>query len=672
MNGNKILIYDIEVFCNFFSCVTKDYITKQLKVFTINEFKDDSLSFVKYILDSSYMVGFNNINYDYQIIHVLIDLYKEKKLEYLNSLEICKILKKINDDIIVHKTHKSIYSNQFYINQIDLYKIWHFDNKSKRMSLKDFQVAANFKDIEEYDDFDNPVLSENIKDVIKYNINDVKATEELFLYTIGKTDNVLYKDKNKLKFRKDLIKKFNLSYDSYNYNDPKLGYEIIMNYILEKSILSLDEIKNKIEKPKIIEVKDLLFEIDFLLPEFKTVYEYYKNSKIFINYEKNKTSSVKKEIVINNMKYSFGKGGIHGAINGVYESNENSVIKTIDVASLYPSFAIENSLYPKSIGFIFVDIYKGIREERFQAKNLKNDTVSDGLKLSLNGTYGNTNNIYSLLFDPYYTYKTTINCQFLIFQLCELLVLENFKIIMVNTDGLECIVPIDKINQFQNICKNWEKKHKLILEENEYEKIIIRDVNNYIAYYKDKSKLPKTKGCFEIDKELHKNHSMRIVRIALYNYYTHKIPIKETIKNHLKNINNPNNTFKNNGIFDFCKSVKKSSQVKEFRLKTFEDGKIKYEKLKKTVRYFISNDKYQILEKVLYPIKSEKSNKNAEMPTLFDIDEFKIEKNRIQQLEVNYNCRIFNFYKDLNFENLINYSYYNNEANKIKEACEKS
>ena len=53
----------------------------------------------------------------------------------------------------------------------------------------------------------------------------------------------------------------------------------------------------------------------------------------------------------------------------------------------------------------------------------------------------------------------------------------------------------------------------------------------------------KLKGCFEIDKEFHKDPSMKIVPIALYEYFINGISIEQTIKNH-KN------------IYDFCLRLK--------------------------------------------------------------------------------------------------------------------
>ena len=55
----------------------------------------------------------------------------------------------------------------------------------------------------------------------------------------------------------------------------------------------------------------------------------------------------------------------------------------------------------------------------------------------------------------------------------------------------------------------------------------IRDVSTYIAVYENGD--IKHKNAFEIDKELHKNPSMRIVPIALEKYFVEGIHVEETI-----------------------------------------------------------------------------------------------------------------------------------------------
>lgn len=161
----------------------------------------------------------------------------------------------------------------------------------------------------------------------------------------------------------------------------------------------------------------------------------------------------------------------------------------------------------------------------------------------------------------------------MISMLCEELALQNMTILMINTDGFETYVPNDKIDLYYEICKKWEDKTKLVLEYVNYDKIILRDINNYISI-SDKGKV-KYKGAFEIQKDYHKDNSFMIIPIALSNYFVKGIPVEETIKNH-KN------------IYDFCGRQKfKGNDYGE--IEHIEHNTLQRIKQQKNVRYYISN-----------------------------------------------------------------------------------
>ena len=108
---------------------------------------------------------------------------------------------------------------------------------------------------------------------------------------------------------------------------------------------------------------------------------------------------------------------------------------------------------------------------------------------------------------------------------------------------------------------------------NEYTKMVIRDVNNYSSKYTD-GKI-KHKGDFEIDKELHKDPSMRIVSIALEKYFFEGIPISKTICEH-------------SNIYDFCLRLRTNSDSKAY-FKYASSSNLVSIPLSKTTRYYISN-----------------------------------------------------------------------------------
>ena len=119
-------------------------------------------------------------------------------------------------------------------------------------------------------------------------------------------------------------------------------------------------------------------------------------------------------------------------------------------------------------------------------------------------------------------------------------------------DGISIIIDKDQLELCRNINNHLNKITGLEIEEVFYDKMIVRDVNNYISVYSGTTKT-KLKGCFEIYKELHKDQSSTIVPIALKAYFIDNIPIEQTIKNH-------------KDIFDFCIRLKL-----KFRIKILEE-----------------------------------------------------------------------------------------------------
>jgi len=162
----------------------------------------------------------------------------------------------------------------------------------------------------------------------------------------------------------------------------------------------------------------------------------------------------------------------------------------------------------------------------------------------------------------------TINGQLLLTMLSEKVVdlIPNLTMLQVNTDGITVKIEKKYYDKLMKICKSWEKLTKLELEYAEYSTMVIRDVNNYIAEYTNGD--TKCKGAFEIDRDWHKDQSMKIVRKAIFNYFIKNIPIEDTI---------------NNGdIWDYMKafSVTKGWTAEEHTVKGVN-------KLQKTNRYII-------------------------------------------------------------------------------------
>jgi DNA polymerase elongation subunit (family B) len=186
---------------------------------------------------------------------------------------------------------------------------------------------------------------------------------------------------------------------------------------------------------------------------------------------------------VNGFDFVFGLGGIHGSVeNEILETCDQYVIESWDVTSYYPNLAIKNGFYPQHLGKTFCTIYEHLFEQRKQYP--KKSAESAMLKLALNGVYGDSNNRFSVFYDPLFTMSITLNGQLLLCMLAEqLMKVPTVQIVMANTDGLEYIIHPDYVESANAVCKWWQDATQLSLEHARYRRMFIRDCNNYIAEY---------------------------------------------------------------------------------------------------------------------------------------------------------------------------------------------
>jgi hypothetical protein len=178
--------------------------------------------------------------------------------------------------------------------------------------------------------------------------------------------------------------------------------------------------------------------------------------------------------------------------------------------------------------------------------------------------------------------ETTVNGQLMISMLVESLMisLDNPIVLQTNTDGVTFKIKRTDIDKYYEICREWEKKTKLILEFANYEKMIISDVNSYIAIYEGGK--TKCKGRFEWEdlqnhkaSHLHKNKSGLIIAKAVFNYFVNGINPKDYLQS-------------NRNIFDYCNGAKIKGKW-FFLEKGVEESSYYEKKLQKIVRYYVSN-----------------------------------------------------------------------------------
>lgn len=616
-------VYDLESLSNLFTYTGYNYKQDKWNVFIICDWQNEYKELKEHLDTLKIMIGFNNEKYDYPLLHYFINHYNDYKT--WTGDQIARDLYLKSQEIIGMEFSSIVDKNKF-IFQIDLFQIWGFANKARRCSLKDLEFSMRMDNVEEMPlNHTHTCTSEDVPLILEYNKNDVWATYLFYKITRGETNDPMYKGKDKLKLRFDLKKKFGLP--CVNYPDIKIGEQLILDLYCKKTGVNKYELKKKggTSRDKICLGECIPPWANFKTKEFNDLKKKFQDT--CVNSIKGEFSA---SVFFHGIKIDYGTGGAHASCkSGIYMSNDNWMIVSSDISSLYPSIAIQLGIYPEHLGKDFIDIYNedivSVRlAEKKKPKKERNAVIVDGFKLAANSIYGKSAEENSILYDPLYTMKTTVGGQMFISLWIEKLTLAvpEIKFLLANTDGTEYLIPRDKLDLIKEVNKEMTKFTGLNIESNIYSKIIIRDVNNYIAQYETGEY--KAKGCFEVDKELYKDSSMRIVSLALKEYFLNGIPVQDTIMNH-------------KDIYDFCLRLKTNAGTTPF-YREIKDGSIVDTKLNRTTRYYISNNGGQLYKD--------------------------FGKGRQSGVNVGYTVTLFNKYENKEDYN-INYGFYITEANKI-------
>ena len=564
---------DYETICNCFIAVFQHYKDPSIrKVFVVCEQRTDFPEFVKFlntcVVKKEWHISYNGLNFDAQITEQII-----KEQSKLLRMEVKDLVAYIYSyaQSVIDKSNKGTFLDyapyKMKVKQIDLFKLNHWDNKAKMSSLKWIQYSMDWGNVEEmpHPHYQPIQTSEELENVINYCINDVLSTKE-----------ILHHSKEQIALRQTLTKEYGI--DLYSASEPRISKELFLYFLQERLGWEKAHIKTLRTKRDYIVLADCILPyVQFSTPEFNKVLDYFRTKVITSTKD-----GFKYSIDFKGVKTDYGLGGIHGATtSGVYEAKPGWTIMTSDVTSFYPNLAIKNGFHPEHLpAKEFGQLYEWFFEER--KKIPKTDPKNYVYKIILNSTYGLTGDENSFLYDPRMTMQITINGQLLLSKLAEMLSLAipECKPLMLNTDGLEMMIPDSKVDDYMKVCAEWEKLTQLALEHDQYSKMVIRDVNNYMAITQ-KGKV-KCKGAFEwedLSKKkvatFHKNKSFLIIPKAIYAYFVNGTKPEDFLD-------------ANTDIYDYCGGVKAKSGW-HFEERKIVNGEVVNNKLQKIIRYYISN-----------------------------------------------------------------------------------
>lgn len=567
-------VHDYETLSNCFLGVFEDIKSEHREIFVCHKSQNDILRLVTFLERNielgEWHVSFNGLAFDSQITeHIL----KNKKALLKQSGEtIAKWIYGTAQNTIQRSNageFAEFSPKNLSIRQIDVFKLNHWDNPAKRSSLKWIEFSMDWKNIMDMPiHHESNINAQQIPSIIKYCINDVKATKA-----------IMHLSKSQIELRRALTEEYNI--DLFSASEPRISKELFLHFLSEETGIKKYELKQMRTNRSMITVKDIILPyIEFKTATFQQLLRKFQEVVIYPSQTK---GGFKYSAQYKGVKTDYGLGGIHGArTSRVYNSDADMVIMTSDVTSFYPNLAIRNGWAPAHLPQReFCNLYEWFFEER--KKIPKKDPKNYVYKIILNSTYGLSNDENSFLYDPEFTMRITINGQLSLTMLYEMICEEIPGAIplMQNTDGLETVIPREYVDKYMEICARWEELTNLQLEHDTYSKIVLGDVNNYIAITEDGKS--KCKGRFEYkDLALHKNKSFLIIPKALHAYFVEGIDPEKYLS-------------KNQNIFDYCGGVKIKGDWKYVE-KHIKNGQYVEKELQKTIRYYICNSGSKIVK----------------------------------------------------------------------------
>jgi len=579
-----IVVYDLETLKDFFLYIDVSLSEDKFNVFEISKIKNDIIPLLNHIRSTKLagQIGFNNLNFDAQVQQYIIN-----KGNYWFNLTGEEIANEIHSYVqyIIDKSNRNEWldysEKDFSIRQVDLYKIWHFDNKAKMTSLKWLQYMTDWHNIEDMpiDHLISIDRREIADQIISYCKNDCLSTKHFYNITRGKTEHPLYKDIDKLQLRKDIKEEF--GFTCTNFNDVKIGDEINkVNYLKATGISKYDlKEKKAVITPFTFEdcfptcTKFLSRELNDFINSIRKVKVSLENKQEF-------------HFKFGSTKYVLAKGGLHSEDKPRLIIPKNyEILRDADIGSMYPNTIRKRKIYPRGLGEKWLEGYTGVIEKRLEAKkkfketkDKKYQSIQEAFKLALNGgSFGKLQDKSNWQYDPFACFQVTIGGQIDLLMLIERLELSGIRVMSANTDGIVSLFDKNQEETYNKVCKEWEilvgNNDLGQLEYADYKLLAQRSVNHYIAIKMNGE--VKHKGEFSIHHEMHRNKSYRVIPLALDAFYSKGLNPRTFITNHIN-------------IFDFCAGMRTKG---EWRLEavSLDRDRMKRERLQKTNRYFISN-----------------------------------------------------------------------------------
>lgn len=397
------------------------------------------------------------------------------------------IFKAILLDIDPYKVSQWIINGNYgyrYTSMFRMIDVYFYDVQTTTHSLKELEgfLGMSIKESNVSFDLCRKLSQHEINESVEYCRYDVYATTRVFGCRI-----------DEFKTHLALIKEFKLNKKHISKKQSKL-IEIIL-------------------KAKRVNRED---DFDLIIPKNLTL----EHNEILDFFMTNTDYSKQLECKLFGVNHVFAYGGLHGAIPNYID---DGLFIMLDVESYYPSMMILYDLMSRNVKD--VQDYKDIYYTRLKLKAIL-DSKELIYKLILNKTYGCMKYKFSALYDPRMANNICFSGQIFLVDLIERLCSKGcVKLVQSNTDGILIKVESYAVDVVKQIAKKWCDRTGFKLSFKYYNRVIQKDVNNYILVG---DKGIKTKGGYV--KSLDDlTYDFEIVNRAIVNYFVNDVDVETTV-----------------------------------------------------------------------------------------------------------------------------------------------
>ena len=391
-----------------------------------------------------------------------------------------------------------------YSNLFNKFPINSFDTMVKDKSLKHCEASLGLRIVESSVpfDIDRPLTKNELLETIEYCKYDVMSTFEVFL-----EDGFFLSPQDEFSTSIGVINEFGFPLSYISKTKAQLGCAILGGV-----------------KKKFNDEFDIFTPNNVILGKYEYVRDWFldKENHWYTKTINGRVSDVKNEFVTNvgGVSHVFAWGGVHASVK---KYHGDGCYLMLDFASLYPNIMINYDLVSRAV--YNKQKYVDLLNRRLELK-AQHDSREKSYKIALNGSYGQMGFENSPLYDKRNANNVCIHGQLIILDLIEK-VEPYCEIINTNTDGV--LIKLNDrsmIPKIRKIADDVAERVNIEIDIDEYSKVFIKDVNNYIAIepsgkYKAKGSYVKILTPFE--------QSMEIVNRAIRERLVNGVKVEDTV-----------------------------------------------------------------------------------------------------------------------------------------------